>query len=169
MKNVFSILCLVLFLTSCSEKQEGEVIHLQERKGLMFESNQEKPFTGKYIEYSVFGQEKKRAEKNYKDGKRNGLSTLWYESGQMQSKANYTGGKQNGLETVWYMNGQKGAEGNYKDGKRDGLWMEWHTNGPKWKVINYKGGKEDGLWTEWSDEGTITKKATYKSGALVND
>ena len=63
MKNVFSILCMVLLLASCSEKEEGEVIHLQERNGLMFESNREKPFTGKYIEYSVFGQEKKRAEK----------------------------------------------------------------------------------------------------------
>jgi len=167
MKNVFSILCMVLFLASCSEKEEGEVIHLQERNGLMFESNQEEPFTGKYIEYSVFGQEKKRAEKNYKDGKRDGFSTLWYESGQMQSKATYKGGKQNGIETVWYMNGQKGSEGNYTDGKRNGLWTKWYTNGPKWKVINYKAGKKDGLLTVWSDDGTITKKATYRNGSLI--
>lgn len=167
MKNVFSTLCMLLFLMSCSEEQE--VTHLQNRNGLMFQSNQEKPFTGTFVEYSVFGQDKKRAEKNYKNGKLDGLSILWNRNGQKGSEAYYKDGKQNGIENVWYLNGQKGSEGNYKNGKRDGLWTEWYTTGLKWKEGNYKQGKRVGLWTEWGEDGKIAIKKTYQNGLLVKE
>jgi len=53
MKNVFSILCLVLFVVSCSE--EREVDFLQDRGGLKYEINEEEGFTGKYVVYKRNG------------------------------------------------------------------------------------------------------------------
>jgi len=122
---------MFFLLESCSE--EHEITQLQNRNGLMYRSNQEKPFTGTYIEYSVYGQETKRAEENYKNGKKDGLSILWKRDGQKASEGYYKNGKQNGWETVWYLNGHKASEGNYKDGRRNGSWKEWYTNGLKWK------------------------------------
>lgn len=162
---LFPILCLLVFLGACSEQKE--ITQLQDRNGLMFQSNRDKPFTGTFVEYSVFGQKKKRAEKNYKDGKLDGLSILWNRSGQKDSEAHYKNGQQNGLETVWYMNGQKASEGNYKDGKRHGLWNEWYTKGLKWKEGNYKQGKKDGAWTAWDENGKVDLKETYTNGVLV--
>ena len=167
MKNFVSILCMLVFLVSCS--QEREVTTLQDRNGLMFRSNEEKPFSGTFVEYSVYGQEKKRAEENYKNGKREGLSILWNRDGEKASEAIYRNGKQNGRETVWYNNRQKAAEGNYQDDKRNGLWAEWYTNGRKWKEGHYKKGKKDGPWTEWDEVGVIAKTETYKNGSLLKE
>jgi antitoxin component YwqK of YwqJK toxin-antitoxin module len=139
MKNVLSILCLVLFVVSCSE--EREVDFLQNRGGLKYEINEEDGFTGKYVVYWSNG-EKKR-EYHYEDGKRNGLFT------------------------EWRRNGQKEWEKNYKDGKEDGLDTSWYENGQKKKKWNYKDDKSDGLWTSWSKNGNVTKTVTYKNGVLV--
>ncbi len=165
MKTVVPILFVILFLVSCSE--EREVTQLLNRNGLMFQSNQDKPFTGTFTEYSVFGQEKKRAEKDYKNGKLDGLSILWNRNGQKASEAYYKEGKQQGRETVWYKNGQKAAEGSYQQGKRNGLWTEWYTNGLKWKEGSYKIGKKDGLWTEWDESGSNAKQANYHNGTIA--
>ena len=112
MKNVLSILCLVLFVVSCSE--EREVDFLQDRGGLKYEINEEDGFTGKYVVYWSNG-EKKR-EYHYEDGKRNGLFTEWRK------------------------NGQKEWEKHYKDGKNDGLWTSWNKNGNITETKTYKNG-----------------------------
>mgnify|MGYP001345757765 CR=1 FL=1 len=49
----------------------------------------------------------KEAEENYKDGKRDGLWTEWYENGQKKLEDNYKDGEWHGLCTEWYDNGQK--------------------------------------------------------------
>lgn len=54
----------------------------------------------------------------FKDGKPDGLETLWDENGQKEGERNYKDGKLDGLETIgWYENGQKKNETTYKDGK----------------------------------------------------
>ena len=56
-------------------------------------------------------------EGDYKDGKKDGLWTYWYENGQKKREENYKGDKRNGLWTWWYENGQKELEGNVNDVK----------------------------------------------------
>ena len=59
----------------------------------------------------------KESEIHYKDGKEDGLSTLWYENGQKRYEATYKNGKLDGLWTFWYVNGKKEKEGTFKDGE----------------------------------------------------
>jgi antitoxin component YwqK of YwqJK toxin-antitoxin module len=40
----------------------------------------------------------------------------WYENGQKESERNYKDGKQEGLVTLWYENGKKLGKDNYKNG-----------------------------------------------------
>ncbi|GEM_PF-1435889 len=167
MKNSLSALCILLSLLSCADEKKQQVTQLQDKKGLMYKANQAEPFTGTFTEYSVYGQEHKRAEKSFKDGKRDGVSILWNKNGEKSSQAYYKSGKQHGVETVWYLNGQKGSVGNYKDGKRNGLWTEWYTNGLKWKEGDYIDGKRDGIWTEWGEDGKSSKTKTYKNGTVI--
>jgi len=80
-------------------------------------------------------------EGNYKDGKKEGLFTEWYEGGQKKWEMNFKDDKNEGIETHWYENGQKKEEGNYKDGKKEGLWTEWFESGKKNWERSFKDGK----------------------------
>ena len=50
----------------------------------------------------------KRLKKSFKNGKRDGLSTSWYENGQKVSQGTFIAGKLNGVSTGWYKNGKSG-------------------------------------------------------------
>lgn len=166
MKKTVSILCAMLFLTACSDGKQ-EITRLVERNGLMYQQNSNTPFTGTFTEYSVYGQDRKRAETSYKNGKKDGLYILWSQTGQIASQANFKDGVQNGTETIWYLNGVKGGEGEFADGKKHGPWTEWYTNGRKWKQGSYLNGAKDGVWTEWSEDGGSTTRTTYRNGKPV--
>ena len=58
-------------------------------------------------------------EGNYKDGKRDGKWTHWYEDGLKWSEKNYKDGKQDGKSTEWFANGEIWTEKNHKDGMID--------------------------------------------------
>jgi len=110
-------IALSLLLVGCSQERVVDVI--QERNdGLFYVGNEEKPFTGQGSAYWDAEKTKKKAEANYKNGKRHGLRTGWYENGQKKFEWNHKNGESHGLETGWYENGQKEYEWNWKDGKR---------------------------------------------------
>jgi len=137
MKRLWVILP-VLLIVGCSKDLDT----LQDRDGIYFGINSEKPFSG-----SV----------NKK-----------YQSGQIELKGIITNGKKDGFWTEWYENGQKESEGTYKDGKEDGFWTEWHFDGQKESEGTYKDGKEDGLWTDWYKDGQKAMERTYKDGKRIS-
>ena len=99
---------------------------LEERGGITYRQGSDTRYTGKAVSY--YQNEQKRYERNYKDGKLDGLYAGWYEEGQK-----------------WY-------EQNYKDDKLDGLFLGWHENGQKDREVNFK----DGSYisgTYWTYEG----------------
>ncbi len=87
---------------------------IQERNGLTYIPNETTPFTGVYI-LSYLNQQKKE-ETHYKEGKKEGLTTKWYENGQKQEEGNFKDDKKEGLFTLWYENGQKKEELHFEDG-----------------------------------------------------
>ena len=48
--------------------------------------------------------------------------------------------KKNGLYTVYWNSGQKKVESTYKSGELDGRWTSWHENGQKQYEMTYKDG-----------------------------
>jgi antitoxin component YwqK of YwqJK toxin-antitoxin module len=99
--------------------------------------------------------------------KENGLYRLWRKINKTKCiEENYKNGKKNGLTTEWNENGQKEYEQKYKDGKLNGLQIYWHTNGQKGKEENYKDGKKNGLVTAWRDNGEILYTVNHIDGKL---
>jgi len=84
----------------------------------------------------------KKSEIHYKNGKRDGLVTLWHKNGKKESERYYKNDKLEGLLIKWYPSGAKRLEAHLKNGKRDGLETFWHENGPIDRAIYYKNGKE---------------------------
>jgi antitoxin component YwqK of YwqJK toxin-antitoxin module len=78
-----SLFCLLTL--SCSK--EIEMSKLENRHGVFYEPNQEKPYTGKVLEYYDNGQ--KKVEGTFKDGKREGFSIFWDKNGQKQVEENF--------------------------------------------------------------------------------
>jgi antitoxin component YwqK of YwqJK toxin-antitoxin module len=111
---------LVLFAVGCGDKKEPELEgvpfeEIEWRGPYRYHKDSDTPYTGKVFGFHENGQ--KGLEKNYKDGK-------W-----------------DGLNTIWYPNGQKMSERNLKDDKEDGLWIAWHSNGQKKKEETFKDGE----------------------------
>jgi len=75
----------------------------------------------KHSKTSIEKEETKKPTKTVKSQEkkkkiRNGLSTWWYENGQIECEGFFKDGKLNGLSTWWYENGQIECEGFFKDG-----------------------------------------------------
>ena len=71
-----------------------------------------------------------------------GWAKMIHDSGQVQALSQFKDGKPDGLLTVWADNGQKVREGTSKDGKPDGPYTEWHENGQKAIEVTFKDGEE---------------------------
>lgn len=149
-----------------SVKLSGESgTEIEVRDEVAYIAGSDKPFTGKLEIFHLNGQKQKEAD--YKDGKENGLTTSWDESGKKILVANYKDGKQDGLTTSWnYENGQK-KETDYKHGERNGLHTTWNKKGYKEAEINYKDGLQDGLFSVWDENGKQLLEANYKNGEPV--
>ena len=102
----------------------------------------------------------------FKDGKRHGLTTRWYENGQKREEVNYKDHKKDGLGTEWYGNGQKRQEVNYKDYKHMSAEV-WKPNGEKCTKTNLKDG--NGFWVWYRQNGTGSDRWTLKDGKRVFD
>jgi antitoxin component YwqK of YwqJK toxin-antitoxin module len=59
---------------------------------------------------------KKKSEEHYKDGKKEGRWTWWYENGQKECEGFYKEAKANGLWTVWSEIGDRIDERDFVDG-----------------------------------------------------
>ena len=114
-----------------------------------------------------YGNGQKEKECNYKDGKIEGISHVWYssmclaENGQKWSETNYKEGKKDGLCQSWHKNGQKMCECTYKDGELDGLWQSWYKNGQMYIKCYYKDGKLEGIYQKWNKNGEKIKLVIY--------
>ena len=136
------LLSLPLLLGGCGEK-EVNFEELEEREGIYYVSGSDTPHTGKSFTLNENG--KKASERNFKDGKMNGLWMAWYDNGQKQSVINFKAGKFDGPSVKWHKNGQKFLIGNFKDGKPDGPVVKWYANEQMMEEGNFKDGKPDGL------------------------
>ena len=140
---------------------------IEERDGLYYQTNESEPFSG--WAKSMYDSGQVQALAQFKDGKQDGLFTVWDENGQKMAETIHKDGELDGLWTSWHENGQKRGEGTYKDGKRNGPATSWHENGQKDREGTYKDGKPDGLGTMWHENGQKMNESTYKDGELISE
>jgi len=170
MKDILYISLLLLLICGC-EKKDG--LHTEYySSGDQYDGNKYTEVTykngkkhGLSTEWWKTGQ--KKWEGTYKDDSKHGKWTRWHDNGKKFEEENYKDGKENGLHTIWYENGQKKWEENYKDGKKDGLARTWYENGQECVVQTYKDGKNDGLYTRFDQNGEIEQETTYKDDEII--
>lgn len=95
--------------------------------------------------------EKKSDKLYYLDGKLfTGMCYEKFDNGKIGIKGQMKNGKKDGLWTWWYSSGQKKRETQFVDGKKDGLTYYWYENGQKQKELMFKQDKnvDQKLWDE---------------------
>ncbi|MBL51341.1 MAG: hypothetical protein CMG57_05225 [Candidatus Marinimicrobia bacterium] len=100
----------------------------------------EKPYNGVAIKYFERDGKSigKECEGNYKNGRRDGVWTYYYEPVQKIIKE-----------------GIKEAEGPYRIGYRDGYWTYWYPNGIKKEEGEFKYRERIGKWKYYDESGKI--------------
>jgi antitoxin component YwqK of YwqJK toxin-antitoxin module len=113
MKKILCVSVILTILVACSSERVN-FSQLQDRSGMFYLVNSDKPFTGEVVSYA---------------------------NGKIEFEGKIEKGLR---ETTWiyyYPNGQKKMEGNYREGVKDGTWTYWKDNGTKEGTELYKYGK----------------------------
>jgi len=111
---------------------------------------------------------KDHAQKStYVDGKRQGM-TWWYnETGDVKSKVNFDNDKENGLYTSYYDNGKVKLSVLYVNGQKHEIQKIYYDNGQLGSQVNYNMGRREGVMTEWDSEGFKSSEVFYKRNYKV--
>lgn len=142
-------------------------------KLIMKDSLWQSVLDGKYLKNSVSGLPV--TEGSYKNNKKDGKWTEYYENGNKKSVINFKDDAINGLATYWSKSGKIIGEYNYSteiiNGKpkeiKHGKQTRYFENGNIAEKSNYNMGKKDGLFEEWYENGNKKNETEFKND-LVN-
>lgn len=133
-----------------------------QRRALKIEVSPPKDFTGKWTTWYVNGQ--KGWETQYKNGKYDGVLTMYHDNGAKSVEQHYVNHEAHGADTGWYPNGKLSYIAQYRNGKQDGKWIHWYANGNRQCETHYDNGKQSGLDSRWHENGQLGGVNGYKDG-----
>jgi hypothetical protein len=120
------------------------------------------PFTGR--------QEKRAANDrvvgltNYLDGRAEGWSLSWFESGKIRERRFWKAGRKHDIHLGWWENGEPRLELRFVDGEFEGVCREWHVSGQLASMRSYRGGMEDGPQQSWAADGSLVANYVVRGG-----
>jgi len=144
MKTKYILFLIALFLASCGENYEEEIISTYP-EGVPMQVNH---FIWKgnkkviKMETRYYPNGEKEMEGGIKNGKKHGKWTYWNVNKEKWSEENFDSGIRHGEFTIWYKSGEKNYAGFYKHGKSDGKWVFWDAEGNKTKEVLFENGKK---------------------------
>ncbi|HHZ69676.1 MAG TPA: hypothetical protein EYO51_05300 [Methylococcaceae bacterium] len=112
------------------------------------------------------GEERKKSEFNYVEGKKEGAWREWYndEFSMLRSTGYFQADKADDIFTRWHQNGNKKEEGYFRLGQKDDLWTTWYENGNKKEAGYYSADKKDDQWITWYQNGQKQQQGFYHKG-----
>ncbi len=119
---------------------------------------------GRWMFY--YGDGKRKAESNWKDGKRDGVRWVWSANGTLREEQFFAGDEPHGSAKKWNDKGMLIEELTFVSGQRHGPSTFWYDDGkPKEKAI-YAIGKRHGVSRRWHGTGNVADEASYVAGKL---
>jgi len=108
------------------------------------------------------------ATENYSFGKKQGLSTKYFESGQISETLEFMNGVEMGDWKQYFSNGQLKTLSFFKEGKLHGSFVSFFTNGTKQLEGKYYLGIKVGEWITYNDKGNEVERMEYINGVPAN-
>jgi len=171
----------ILFLSSAIFPQSKmDINNLIDRGGVLYATNDDKPYTGSVFDFYENGQ--KKLDGRYRNGIKNGKWKWWNEDGGLDSTGSYKNGLMHGKWIYYHKNGNIRGSGNFINGDggniseftgvplngRNGVWNFYYENGQKLGNATYKNGVNVGMLTLWYENGQKSEEGTYKDGELID-
>lgn len=151
---------IIGFLISCSSAHE-EIVTKDDNGNPVSSYTIRKEDGVKDGTYKVFIDGIIAEEGVFKDGKQDGIRTLFYESKAKQVEETYDNGKLTAKKT-YFEDGTLQSEGTYDDKvTMSGEWKYYYENGQLKESVNFKNNVEDGNFTEYHENGKIKTEGTY--------
>jgi len=120
---------------------------------------------GTKISYYKKGTTTPLREEEYHNGKKNGRTQEYYETGKPKQFVMFKDDKKNGALNEWWESTSKQlkkTEGFFTDDKKMGYWKMYYNNGVVAMEGNFSADKPDGLWKFYSRESQLMKEGKYK-------
>jgi uncharacterized protein len=120
---------------------------------------------GTKISYYKKGTSTPLKEEEYHNGKKNGRTQEYYETGKPKQFVMFKDDKKNGALNEWWESTNKQlkkTEGFFTDDKKTGSWKMYYNNGIVAMEGNFNADKPDGLWKFYSRETQLMKEGKYK-------
>ena len=98
------------------------------------------------------------------DGKKNGHSKEYYETGQLMREGIYKNDQLDGDISTFYLSGQLKARVHYDQGiLNDPHWCEYYATGTLLNTVGVIKGKREGLYKQFYPDGHIKIQGLYKN------
>ena len=160
MKKLPVLLCIFLLIACAPSEVHSD--KFVERNGIKYEGISQMPFTGVSTEYYENGQLKEMH--TYKDGERSGLGASYYENGQLNEKITLKDGS--GTVERYRDNGRLWITATYKDEELNGLKEVYYENGQLEYQQTFKDGELNGLVEAYDENG---QEHPYLTACYQND
>lgn len=132
MKLLISSLLISIGLMSCGNKLEKKIVSSYPN-GTPMQIEYYRTEKGKQIvvkETRFFPNGEKSSEGEWTpDNKKDGKWKQWFSNGELWIEEEYKNGMKNGSSTVWQENGKKLYEGEYNEDKPTGTWKYYDSKG----------------------------------------
>jgi hypothetical protein len=109
-----------------------------------------------------------KVEWNAQGGKPEGTHREYFENGALKEEWENVNGKPEGQTKEYYENGQIKAVGNCISGQREGLCREYFETGVIRGEWSFREGKKEGIAREYFESGEIKYLDTYRRDQRVN-
>lgn len=93
----------------------------------------------------------------------------YFPSGKLAEQYVTEGGVREGIATLFYESGIKKAEVPYAAGKIDGMMKVYNENGKLKELINFENGRREGSYSRFDDNGKFVEELFYKNGRIEKD
>ncbi len=151
LRRITVLVLASLFTVSYAQLEKGEDGLYYNKKGELY--------TGTYVEYYPNGN--KKLEMPVVEGKKQGVSTYYFDNNTKQEIRSYSNNEMDGLWETWNEKGVKVGVANYKKGKKDGKWYIYNDKGTMLYDMNYEDGKKEGIWKAFDDQGNLKSTKEY--------
>ncbi len=167
MNRIFYFVLVLLFVSSCNNDSEKDVVKSYYENGNLKSELRYKEgrLNGKCVWYYPNG--KPELSINYVMDTLQGESLRWYENGYMQSRCFYKDNEYDSIFESYNVTGTLVKTEHYIKGVRHGAVTQWYDNGKLFLKGAYNEGMFDGRWIVYYENGSVGSTATYNMGAGV--
>ena len=110
-----------------------------------------------------------QSEGDFNNGKAHNNWKYYADNGTLLSDLNYHEGKLDGESLLYTETGELRSKGLFKNDEKEGTWEWFFLSGVKECDVYFIDGKKDGIQTFWSETEKIVKTEHYEKGELIKE